>query len=242
MHVPRLHRPGADTSELGPILVHHRTRLVDDEGVNRWDLSWLKQNRPLLIIQIVGTPLVVAWFLNFYFQTHSPIAFVLIALVPVLAVLNIRLVNQGRARQRDPAARRDVHTGTLLSPRTTTVSYGSRAPSGRWVGAADVPGNLGRMNASTPLAVLELNGPLLTLRVRPRFISKLFGVSTLRVEPDGVEAIFPAKGRLRYPSICIRPHGEPHFYFLLGDRAWILTTLAAAGFPVEWGERAYSPS
>ncbi len=97
------------------------------------------------------------------------------------------------------------------------------------------------MNASTPLAVLELNGPLLTLRIRPTFISRLFGVSTLRVEPDRVEAIFPAKGRMRYPAICIRPYGEPPFYFLLGDRASILTTLAAAGFPVEWEERAYFP-
>jgi hypothetical protein len=98
------------------------------------------------------------------------------------------------------------------------------------------------MNASAPLAVLELNGPVLTLRIRPRFLSKLFGMRNLRVEPAGVEAIFAAKGRMRYPAICIRPLGEPPFYFLLGDRASILTTLAAAGFPVEWEERAYSPS
>jgi hypothetical protein len=209
--------------------------------VNRWDLSWLKQNRPLLIIQIVGIPLVVAWFLYFYSQTHSPIAFVLIALLPVFAVLNIVRINRARERQRDPAARRDVHTGTLLSAQTT-VSYGSGVPFGHWVGAADVPGNLGRMNATTPLAVLELNGPLLTLRIRPQLLSKLFGVRVLLVEPGGVEAIFPAKGRIRYPAICIRPHGEPPFYFLLGDRTSILTTLAAAGFPVEWEERVYSPS
>ncbi|HUC12920.1 MAG TPA: hypothetical protein VMS00_00575 [Acidimicrobiales bacterium] len=159
----------------------------------------------------------------------------------MFAVLNIRLINRGRERQRDPAARRDVRTGTLLSPRTT-VPYGSGVAFGRWVGAASVPSNLGRMNASTPLAVLELNGPLLTLRIRPQVLSKLFGVQALRVEPGGVEAIFPAKGRLRYPAICIRPRGEPPFYFLLGDRASILTTLAAAGFPIEWEERAYSPS
>jgi hypothetical protein len=39
-----------------------------------------------------------------------------------------------------------------------------------------------------------------------------------------------------------RDNLEPPFYFLLGDRTSILTTLAAAGFPVEWEERAYSPS
>jgi hypothetical protein len=162
-------------------------------------------------------------------------------LLPVFAVLNIRMINRGRERQRDPAARRDVHTGTSLSPQTT-APHGSAVPFGRWVGAADVPGSLGRMNATTPLAVLELNGSLLTLRIRPQFLSKLFGVRALRVEPVGVDAIFPAKGRLRYPAICIRPRGEPPFYFLLGDRASILTTLATAGFPVEWEERAYSPS
>lgn len=111
----------------------------------------------------------------------------------------------------------------------------------RWVGAADVPGLMGRMNASTPLAVLELDGRVLTLRVRPQLISRLFGMKMLRVEPFGVEAIFPAKGRLRYSAICVRPHGEPPFYFLVGERTPILTTLSTAGFPVDWQERAYSP-
>jgi hypothetical protein len=178
--------------------------------VNRWDVSWLKQNRPLLIVEIIAVPLVLAWFLFFYFQTHSPIALVLIGLTPVFAVLNIVRVNRARQRQADPAARRDVHTGALLSP-LSTIPYDSGVPSGRWVGAADVAGNLGRMNASVPLAVLELNGPLLTLQIRPQFLSRLFGMRTLRVAPLGVEAIFPAKGRLRYSAICIRPHGEPPF-------------------------------
>ena len=62
-----------------------------------------------------------------------------------------------------------------------------------------------------------------------------------RVEPVGVEAIFPAEGRLRYYAICICPSGEPPLYLLLGGRASILTTIAAAGFPVEWEQRACSP-
>ena len=56
-------------------------------------------NRALLITQIIGVPIVLAWFLYFYSQTHSPIAFVLIALLPVFAVLNIRLINRGRERR-----------------------------------------------------------------------------------------------------------------------------------------------
>jgi hypothetical protein len=208
--------------------------------VDRWDLSWLKRNRPLLIAQIVGTPLVVAWFLLFYFQTHSDFALVLIALLPVFAALNILLINGKRARQADLAARRDVPTGRWISPQPT--SYGAPPSAARWTGAADIPGELGRMNASTPLAVLELTGSQLTLRIRPSFLSKLFGMSELHVVPGDVDAVFPAKGRLRSPAICVRPHGQPPFYFLLGDRSSILTSIAAAGFPVEWQERTYSPS
>jgi hypothetical protein len=117
--------------------------------MDRWDLSWLKENRPLLIAQIIGTPLVIAWFLYFYFQTHSAFALVLIALLPVFAVVNV-LINRSRARQGDPASRRDKPTGTSLTP-VAYVPYHPYVPTARWVGAADVPGSLGRMNASTPL-------------------------------------------------------------------------------------------
>lgn len=209
--------------------------------MNRWDVGWLKENRPLLISQIVGIPLVVAWFLYFYFQTHSAFALVLIALIPVFAVLNILKVNRARERQQDPATRRDVPTGASIAPIAGTRSR-QAASVARWVGAADVPGTLGRINASTPLAVLELSGSSLMLRIRPQLLSRFFGMRALRVEPAGVDAIFPSKGRLRTSAICIRPHGQPPFYFLLGDRASILTTLAAAGFPVEWEEQTYSPS
>jgi hypothetical protein len=125
--------------------------------VSRWDIGWLKANRRLLIIQIVAIPLVVAWFLYFYFQTHSAFAFVLIALLPVFAVLNILRVNRARERQGDPAFRRDVPTGVWVAPQTA-VAYPPAVAVARWVGAADVPGSLGRMNATTPLAVLELTG------------------------------------------------------------------------------------
>ena len=208
--------------------------------MSRWDLSWLKENRVLLVSQIIGVPLVVAWFLYFYSQTHSAMALVLIALLPVFAVANVLLVNRARKRQADSTARVDAPTGKSVSP--LPAMKHRLTPVARWTGAADVPGSWGRVNASTPLAVLELDGSQLTLRVRPEFMSRLFGMRTLRVQPADVDAIFPSKGRLRTSAICIRPHGQPPFYFLLGDRAAILTTMAAAGFPVTWEERKYSPS
>jgi hypothetical protein len=85
--------------------------------VGRWDISWPKENRRLLIIQIIAIPLVVAWFLYFYFQTHSAFAVVLIDLLPDFAVLNVLRVNRARERQGDPASCRDVPTGAWLAPR-----------------------------------------------------------------------------------------------------------------------------
>jgi hypothetical protein len=141
----------------------------------------------------------------------------------------------------DPGSRRDVPTGTLLVPE----SLGPTIPdlvAARWVGAADVPGAFGwRMNSNRALAVLELTGSLLTLRIRPQFLARLFGMGTLQVEPLALDAIFPAKGRLR-PAICVRPHGKPPYYFLIKDPQPILASLAAAGFPVQWEERIYSKS
>jgi hypothetical protein len=64
------------------------------------------------------------------------------------------------------------------------------------------------------------------------------------VSPSDVEAVFPARGRLRSAAIGIRPRNEPPAYFFTvgQDRSVILTTLATAGFPVDWNERRYSYS
>ena len=111
----------------------------------------------------------------------------------------------------------------------------------RWIGAADIPGSMGRMNASVPLGVLELASGRLTLRVRPGFLATMFGATALVVTPADVEAVFPARAKLRYRAIGIRRIGEPPSYFILrGDRPPILSAVAAAGFPVQWEERDYS--
>ena len=53
------------------------------------------------------------------------------------------------------------------------------APFPGWTGAADLPGTMGRMNATTPLAVLEVANQTLTLRLRPHFLGSLFGFKIL---------------------------------------------------------------
>ena len=208
----------------------------------RWnDLSWLKSNRILLVSQIVGVPLVIGWFLFFYFDTHSPVALVLLALIPVSAVVNLVIINRRRGRLADPAARRDTLTGEVVPPISPLQMPLAEIHQQRWTGAVDMPGSMGRMNASVPLGILELSGNRITLRVRPAFLATMFGSKPLIVTPAQVEVVFPARGRLRYRAIGIRPRNEPPCYFLLGgDRQFILSAIAAAGFHVQWEERVYS--
>ena len=196
-----------------------------------------------MIAEIIGVPLVVAWLLFAYFNGHDAFALVILALLPFFAVANLVILNRARGRLADPATRRDSHTGQIVSPVLTQPPPDRRIQEQRWIGAADVPGSMGRMNATMPLGVLELSGALLTLRVRPRFLTAMFGAKPLVVSPAEVDAIFPARGRLRSSATGIRPHGTPPSYFLLGgDRASILSAIAAAGFPVQWEERSYSYS
>ena len=210
----------------------------------RWnDLSWLKSNRSLLVAEIIGVPAVVAWLLFFYFSWHITFALVILALLPVSAVANLVIINRARGRLADPTTRTDAPTGQTVAH--VWVQPGPRLVSQalRWTGAADVPGSMGRVNFSVPLGVLELSGGVLTLRVRPRFLAAMFGAKPLSVRPGDVDAVFPVRRRLRPRAVGIRPRGGPPSYFLLGgDRASILSAIAASGFPVQWEERSYSTS
>jgi hypothetical protein len=138
--------------------------------MRRSDLDWLWTNRPLLISQIIAIPLVVTWLLYFYFHDHATFALVIVFLIPVFAVANVVIISRSRKRLSAPSARSDQLTGEFLTP----VVVPHLASSRRWTGAADMPGALGRMNASAPLAVLEMLEGSLTLRVRPSFLAAMF--------------------------------------------------------------------
>jgi hypothetical protein len=206
------------------------------------DLSWLKSNRPLLISQVIGIPIVVAWLLYFYFDTHNAFALVLVFLVPVFVVINLVMVNRGRARIAESATRRESLTGHVVASERV-LSSGPESTQSRWIGAADVPGSLGRTNATYPLAVLEVEPGKLTLQIRPKFLAAMFGIKALEVSPADVEAVFPARARLHSRAIAIRPKSAPPSYFILqGDRDSILRKVALAGFLVSLEERKYSAS
>jgi hypothetical protein len=164
-----------------------------------------------------------------------------LALFGVAFVLNVLMIVVVRRRNASPGPP-GRPTGRVLTP---VQSYSSALPyrvalqPTRWVGGANVPGALGRMNASTPLAVLELTNGTLTLRVRPRFLGTLLGAQIQAVTASAVIEMFPAKGKLMFgwQGIGVQPFGRRVFYFWTRQPAEILTALAAAHFPVSWAER-----
>ena len=173
---------------------------------------------------------------------HSKVFLLFAVLFPAFFILNVVNRTRSRIRVADPRSRRDTLTGDRIAPDF------SRSPLDegllRWVGGVDVPGPGGRRVFSSPLGVLELTEGQLTLRIRQRWLSRLAGLEPeiLVVNPNGIEAIFPARGRRGGKAICIRPVDQPASYLLTGrlDRSAILGAAAATGFPVQWDELEYS--
>ncbi|MGZ6969152.1 MAG: hypothetical protein ACXVIM_04335 [Acidimicrobiia bacterium] len=122
-------------------------------------------------------------------------------------------------------------TGRTLVPVTVPSA------TAQWGGGAELPWLYDRMHAASPLAVLELSGSSVTIRMRPRLLALgLRAIVTLRAE--AVEAVFPIKTPMfGYEGIGLRPLGQPVTYFWTSDREQLLTRLRAEGFPVGWEER-----
>jgi hypothetical protein len=209
--------------------------------------------RRLVVANVIGGCIGVAVGLALYIDQGWPFG-VVIAVWAVVATPMSCLwrVRRGR-RLRDATRREDGLTGEALTRPAVAVPATCKSGS-QWTGAADVPTPLGRINATNPLAVLAVVDSTLTLRLRPALLARLqFGVEPLALRPPEVEAVFPARGRFRAPAIGIRPlHGPPSYFLTApgrirwyfgpwsGDRPAILRTIEAAGFPVQWEERAFS--
>jgi hypothetical protein len=201
----------------------------------------------------VSGVVVGALCLSIYLADHSLYALFLAGWAVI--VTPIVLLRRLRTRRRlfEPARRTDRPTGATIE---RPSAGGDELRDNRWTGAADVPTPFGRINATNPLGVLELQNTILIFRLRPGWLVKWqIGVEPLIATPSQVSTIYPARTRLRTPAIAIRPlHGPP--YYLLtalgslhwyagpwsADRASILAAIEAAGFPVEWRERTFSRS
>jgi hypothetical protein len=96
---------------------------------------------------------------------------------------------------------------------------------------------LGQVYATSPCGVLELDGQELTLRLRPRPFSRFFGGASLNANPTTDLELYPALGARGAQGVGIQPPGRSVSYFWTFRRAEVLTTLAAAGFRMNWDER-----
>jgi hypothetical protein len=207
-----------------------------------------------LVVCGIGLCVFVALGLNFYFSDHSTFGLFMAVwagvITPIAWWQKLR-----RARSLyDKRHRKDDRTGETLAPPSVSDLAAARDHATRWTGAADMPTPLGRMTTTFQVAVLEIIDGMLILRLRPDALMR----GVLRAEPlmlraTNVEAVFPARGRLRLPAIGIRPVDGPPSYFLTaprrlpwyfgrisGDRPAIVAAIESAGFPVAWEERTFS--
>ena len=206
----------------------------------------------MLVANVVGVCVIVAVGLHGYVADDSTFGLLIAVWAGVIApiVWWQRLRRAGGLY--DSTRRKDGLTGkTLAAP--LVAEQGAQAS--RWIGAGDIATPLGRVTTTYQVAVLEIVDGRLILRLRPGSLMRALmrTLSPLSLSPTDVEAVFPARGRLRIPAIGIRPVDGPPAYFLTasrlvpwyfgrvsGDRAVILSAIQAAGFPVDWDERRFS--
>jgi hypothetical protein len=161
------------------------------------------------------------------------ILWLILAVASIIA--NVSLIVLARWR----LGRSRAGTLTGRTPVPPAGSAPGSSPALRWVGGANVPGSLGRMNATSPLAVLELTDSSLNLYCRPRLIARLFGIGrVVATNSDGLEA-FPVTGKMGASGVGLGRSGDAVVYFWTKRREDVLQALASAGFRVSWGERRY---
>lgn len=192
-------------------------------------------------VWVVGSILgvVVAVFLvKGALATHTPGGRLFAALIVAIVLANPVLAFAGRRRARTAVAsrgREDRRTGRTLDPGPYPPGpIGSLGGPAKWVGGANVPSRMGRLNATWPFATLELSGAAVRLAIVP---GRLFGVKPISAGPSAVELVFPVRGRLGAVGIAIRPPAVPDCYFWTRRQREVIAALAAAGFPVSWEEQ-----
>jgi hypothetical protein len=199
------------------------------DDANDESSGWFARN-PVGVLVVLGVGSLALGVFFFSVTGNPGMAPAWVVLATVATVFNAVVV--GRAHRSDGAA-----TGIALTPPATSAPV---APMRRWIGGASLPGRLGRMNATAPLAVLALEGSQLTLQVRPAWLVQLFGATARYVarSSDGIE-VFPTRGMLRSSGIALKPPDRATRYFWTRRREEVLAAAAAEGFAVSWEERKF---
>ena len=166
-------------------------------------------------------------------RTHSPF-FLILAMATTIANAAIVVVGRWRLRRSRPWS---LTGGTLVYSVSSPVEPSAAT---RWVGGANLPGTLGRTNATWPLAVLDLGPCSIKLGIRPKLLARMFGVSSITVtRSDDVEA-FPVRRRLGTRGVGVRRNQGAPVYFWTTQPEAVLQALASADWPVSWDERRFA--
>jgi hypothetical protein len=139
---------------------------------------------------------------------------------------------------RDPAAGGAPTGRIMVRVAPGGATWSAERQAWKWTGGGSVPGSIGRVYASRPLAVLELSAAALTLRIRPKDIGGMLGAGSFTWTAGDPVVIYPVRGR-RVSSnrgLAIEgPSGLCYFWTRQPER--ILAALEQQRFPVSWGER-----
>lgn len=154
---------------------------------------------------------------------------------PAASVVNFLLIKRATERQpRDASHRRGSTTGRTLMP------VPAPPPGHDWTGGANLATDLGRVNATWPLAKLTVSEHLLAIHIRPKLLAGLLGATWSSWPPDQLLTLYPVRGKWFSfnTGIAIEGSSSPLAYFWTRRPADVLTVLARHGLPVDWTERS----
>jgi hypothetical protein len=116
----------------------------------------------------------------------------------------------------------------MTGPDFAALEFCSTALSLRLIGGGNFPAHRWRVNSNWPLAVLELRGDVLSLRMR----MSLLGSARIDVRPDDVVTVFPVRGPFGSAGVGLRPFDGRDWYFWTRSASPVLDELARQGFSV----------
>lgn len=148
----------------------------------------------------------------------------------VLVIIAVGLVQMWISRRRNAKVAPTGYTGTVLQPRTLSVSEPGNTPrpwqaEGRgWI--------VGQRSSARSL--LEIREGTLTLTLRPWILQSVFGGHLHGQADDTGFTAFPVRWHGRM-CVGLRGRGDSA-YFESPDPQTVLAILAGAGFTVTWAE------
>lgn len=193
--------------------------------------------RRAVILTSIGATMGLLVGLGFLLGGDTGFGLFMLIAVPLSAALNLVTVKRAIRHQKTGTPR---HRGRATGHTITPVTARRITDSASWIGGGNVATDIGRMNASWPLAVLDVTDRELTIRFRPKLVTGILGATEARWPVDRVLVVYPVRGRwFRFnKGIAIETASAPLTYFWTRQAPTILTALAEHGLSVDWTERS----